>query len=197
MEEFTRFNDTCRSITIELLKHLSDILGLPEGKRLEDGHREGHASNSCLNLIRYVRGTDSQYFGLNKHTDNGTLTLLLTDQWGLQVLSKDNEKWEFVEPKPGHAVINVADTLRFLSGLQFRSAVHRAEPVWEEGQTHRFSFGYFLRAEDELVFPTLNGEVMTAKEWHDRKYTNYQAPHSVQNKNHILLGGMEQLVATS
>ena len=195
MELFKRFNDSCREVTLQLLTQLSDILGLTTGNMLEEGHRTGYPSSSCLNLIRYERDDSQEYHGQNKHTDNGTLTFLLTEQWGLQILSKETQNWEFVEPKPGHAIINVADTLRFLSGLAFKSSVHRAIPIFEGDQKYRFSIGYFLRAEDEHKLKAVGGEVMTAKQWHDKKYINYKASHDLQKTNPILLGGMNVAVS--
>jgi isopenicillin N synthase-like dioxygenase len=191
MELFKRFNNSCREVTIQLLKVMCDILKFENGSRIENSHRNGYASSSCLNLIRYERDDSQVYHGQNKHTDNGTLTLLLTEQWGLQILSKETQDWEFVEPKPGHAVINVADTLRFLSGMTFRSSVHRAVPIFEGEQRHRFAIGHFLRAEDDQILTAVGGETVTAKQWHDRKYVNYKATHDVQKKNPILLGGMD------
>lgn len=189
---FRRYNDAARSVTKQVLSCFSDALSLPAASRLETFHRDGAVSSSCLNLIRYQRSPDEQFFGQNKHTDNGTLTLLLTSELGLQILDKDSHTWENVAPKENPAVVNVADTLRFLSGKRFRSSVHRAVPIWAEGQTYRNSIGYFLRAEDDAVLQGAGecGESMTAKQWHDRKYVNYKASHDVQKTNSILLGGM-------
>ena len=176
---------------------MSDGLDLKGETRFEKSHRNGVSATSCLNLIRYQRPENSEYFGQNKHTDNGSLTLLLTEQLGLQVLSRESQQWENVLPPPGHAVVNVADTLRFLSGKTFRSAVHRVIPHFAPDQTHRFSVGYFLRAEDEALVKDNDGNVITARQWHDRKYVNYVQTHDVQKTNSILLGGMEvQEIAT-
>jgi isopenicillin N synthase-like dioxygenase len=189
-ELFERFTLQSRAITLELLRAISQILGLGGDKSIESLHRLGKPSSSCLNLIRYVKSADDKHEGQNQHTDNGTLTFLLSEQPGLEVISKDTGAWEPVLPKANHAIVNVADTLRFLSGLHFRSAVHRAIPRWAPGQTTRFVVGYFLRAEDSALLLHAPGGPMTAKEWHDRKYVNYKAPHTTQDQNDILLGGM-------
>ncbi|MCJ1391740.1 hypothetical protein MMC18_004605 [Xylographa bjoerkii] len=192
LELFKRFNAACHSITIELLICLSDALGLQGEERYENSHRKGLPANRCLNFFRYPKKSmDEGKFGQNKHTDNGTLTLLLTEQLGLQVFSVKTQAWENVAPIPGHAVINVADTLRFLSGRRLRSAVHRVIPVFEPSQQNRFSIGYFLRAEDDKVLESSDGALMTAREWHDQKYVNYKASHDVQRTNSVLLGGMK------
>jgi isopenicillin N synthase-like dioxygenase len=187
---FEGFTSQSRTIVIQLLHTISQILGLDQNTSLESKHRLGEPSSSCLNLIRYVKSSDAKHEGQNQHTDNGTLTFLLSEQPGLEVISRVTGAWEPVIPKPNHAIVNVADTLRFLSGLRFRSAVHRAIPVWSPGQTTRFVVGYFLRAEDSAVLAHAPGGPMTAKEWHDQKYVNYKAPHVAQKQNDILLGGM-------
>lgn len=50
--------------------------------------------------------------GHNKHTDIGTLTLLFTEQLGLQLELQHpgSDEWEFVAPLAGHAIVNVGDS---------------------------------------------------------------------------------------
>ena len=128
------------------------------------------------------------------HTDVGTLTLLFAPQWGLQILSPSSSAtgvWEFVEPRPGHAIINVGDTLRFLSGRRFRSALHRALPL-SEGS--RYAASYFLRANDGVEFRDSEGGKVNAKDWFERKFALYERPHAVQRSGNasILTGGMAE-----
>lgn len=184
-ELFERFISQSRTITLELLKAISCILGLAGTETVESRHRLGEPSSSCLNLIRYVKSFDDKHEGQNQHTDNGTLTFLLSEQPGLEVISRETGLWEPVLPKAQHAIVNVADTLRFLSSLRFRSAVHRAIPAWVPGQTKRCVVGYFLRAEDCTLLKHAPGGPMPAQEWHDRKYDNYRAPHHTQMENGI------------
>jgi isopenicillin N synthase-like dioxygenase len=189
---FERFICGSRSITTELLSYLSDIMGLQNEARFERSHRSGVPANCSLNLFCYPKTPkDDSRFGQNKHTDNGSFTLLFSDQPGLEMLSPTIGIWGRVLPKAGHAVVNVGDTLRFLSGQTFRSAVHRVIPTFESRQQQRLAVGYFLRAEDAKVFRNNEGKMFTAREWHDQKYANYKAPHTVQRTNSILTGGME------
>jgi isopenicillin N synthase-like dioxygenase len=188
IELFERFNTDCHSTAVELLICLSDLLGLKDNSRFEENHQIDDSSLCTLNLFRYPRQiVGDTHFGHNKHTDNGTFTLLLTEQPGLEVFSL-KKTWDAVMPKPSCAVVNVGDTLRFLSGHKFRSAIHRVVPQFEHGD--RYTVGYFLRAEDDTVIRDGDGVISTAKEYHDRKYVNYQASHAVQRTNNILLGGM-------
>jgi hypothetical protein len=71
----------------EILCVLSDRCERKTGLRFEDAHREHKVSRSTLALFRYPKQQDTDMgSGHNKHTDLGTLTFLLCQQFGLQVL---------------------------------------------------------------------------------------------------------------
>ncbi|KAF8113326.1 hypothetical protein N665_0051s0020 [Sinapis alba] len=62
--------------------------------------------------------------GINKHTDNSFLTLLLQDQiGGLQVLHKDY--WVDVTPLHGALVVNMGDFMQLITNDKFSSVEHR------------------------------------------------------------------------
>ncbi|KAJ5898822.1 hypothetical protein N7495_003566 [Penicillium taxi] len=82
---------------------------------------------------------------------------------GLQVFSSEDATWKYVEPRPGHAIINVGDTLRFLSNKQLRSALHRVLPLGRVQTEDRYSISYFLRASDSTEFEDSNGDDSSAK----------------------------------
>ncbi|KAF5581247.1 gibberellin 20-oxidase [Fusarium pseudocircinatum] len=130
--------------------------------------------------------------GQNMHTDIGTLTLLFAPQWGLQVVSPVTGAWEYVQPREGHAIINVADTLRFLSNKRFRSALHRVLPIGGVQREDRYAVSYFLRAADDTEFKDSNDEDSNAKSWYLAKYHTYELPHEVQGEQTVLSGGMAQ-----
>jgi isopenicillin N synthase-like dioxygenase len=192
---FNRLNSGTRNIAIDILSCLSDAVGLKANARFENYHKLGTTTNCSLILIRYPR-TDQEnaFFGQNKHTDHGSLTILFANERGLEMQSPTTGIWGKVAPEPGHAVVNVGDMLRFLSGFRFKSAIHRVIPEWREGQQDRVAVGYFLRAEDEIIFKDNEGDNCSALEWHDRKYANYKAAHADQRLNTVLTGGMEQLI---
>lgn len=75
-------------------------------------------------MHRYPREIGPNNYGHNTYTDTGSLTLVLTEQWRLQVLMPEIKTWYFIELRPGLAVINVGDALRFMSGKQCYSALH-------------------------------------------------------------------------
>ncbi|KAK3314213.1 hypothetical protein B0H66DRAFT_374245 [Apodospora peruviana] len=178
-----------------LLEHLSDSLGLtaPE-ERLENWHQDHLASKSTLYFLNYPEEVKIKEngSGQNMHTDIGTLTLLFAPQWGLQVPDEKTKHWLWVAPKPRHAIINVADTLRFLSGGRFRSALHRVLPI--DGVGDRFSVSYFLRANNSTEFTASDGSNASAKDWYFRKYDTYARPHEEQRKEPVLTGGMREMI---
>ncbi|KAK7360186.1 hypothetical protein VNO77_02168 [Canavalia gladiata] len=65
--------------------------------------------------------------GLKRHTDPGTITLLLQDQVGGLQATKDNGKtWITVQPVEGAFVVNLGDHGHFLSNGRFKNADHQA-----------------------------------------------------------------------
>lgn len=190
---FSLFSSDLDTITDNVLRSFSAALGLRGESRFEYCHRPEVESRTTLSLFRYPKQVSlDEGIGHNKHTDLGTLTLLLSEQWGLQVLSPESNQWEYVAPKPDHAVMNVGDSLRFLSGNLLRSAVHRVMPLGGFQDEHRYSIAHFLRPEDGIRFATVDGKVVTARAWHDRKFNVFRQSHEEQSKGSILTGGMEK-----
>ena len=197
LDLFDRFIRASDTITKTILARLSEIFSLAAGSRFEDVHRVGEDSRTTLVLFRYPKQalTDADAgVGHNKHTDIGTLTLLFSEQLGLQVLSPETSTWNFVAPKPDHAVINVGDSLRFLSGHVLNSCVHRVLPKTATGrqEEHRYSIAYFLRPEDATQYRDSKGRMITARAWHDGKYEVFRQTHEMSAGDSVLTGGMEK-----
>jgi len=192
-EIFNQFNSGGRYVTNELLLCLSDAMGLKGTDRFESCHRSDFTRNCSLSIHRYPRAEmDASFFGQNKHTDSGSLTMLFINEPGLQMQSPTTGTWGKVMPQPGHTVVNVGDMLRFLSGFTFKAAVHRVIPEWRDGQQDRIAIGYFLRAEDEKTLRDNEGKLNSAGQWLERKFANYMEDHAEQRKNSILTAGMEE-----
>jgi isopenicillin N synthase-like dioxygenase len=110
------FISAAHAVLLKVLNSLCELLQDDTHHLLMESHCLEESSTSTLALFRYLRGPDKEAQGHNKHTDLGTLTFLLTKQRGLQVLLPGHEGWFSVEPRLGCAIINVGDSLRFLSG---------------------------------------------------------------------------------
>lgn len=118
------------------------------------------------------------------HTDASSLTLLFNQQSGLQILSAEAETdgWLWVQPTPGHAIINIGDAMSIFSNQQFKSTRHRVVRRWgEEAQFKRFSVLYFSRPNDDAIMAGIGTEgqhfprpderkPVTGVEWGDAKF---------------------------
>lgn len=196
MELFDTFISGSHKITKTLLACLSDALQLTGTNRFEESHRDDQPNNTTLVLLHYPKNTQETNIGHNKHTDIGSITLLFTAQWGLQVFTPEAKEWAFIQPKPnGHAIINVGDSLRFLSGKRLHSCLHRVIPVNGRFQEEdRYSIAYFLRPESGVTYVDSDGRNVTAKQWHDEKYVMFAKSHSEQEASTMLTGGMEKIM---
>lgn len=178
-----------------ILTQLSLQLGLSGSSSFESYHADQGPSFSTLGLLRYPKHDEDvppTSVGHNKHTDVGSLTLLLTQQWGLQFLSPQTNRWELLEPRPGHAIINVGDSLRFPSKDELVSVVHRVIPLKDTQDEDRYSIAYFLRLNDDVTFNDSTGKTWTAREWHDFKFDVFKSPSTLDAKGQFLTGMMEE-----
>jgi isopenicillin N synthase-like dioxygenase len=187
---FESFIGLCHLVNKTMLIALSDMLNLQGATRFEAHHREDKPSNTTLVLLHYPKQDVKQGKGHNKHTDIGTLTLLFTEQWGLQLQQPGLGEWEFVAPRDGHAIVNVGDSLRYLSEKKLNSCLHRVIPVASDED--RYSIAYFLRPENEALFEDVEGNKVKAVQWHDDKYVMFGESHERQANSAMLTGGMER-----
>ncbi|KAI7729752.1 hypothetical protein M8C21_033666 [Ambrosia artemisiifolia] len=90
--------------------------------------------------------------GLKRHTDPGTITLLLQDQvGGLQATRDGGKSWITVEPVEGAFVVNLGDHGHYLSNGRFKNADHQAVV---NSNTSRLSIATFQNpAPDAIVYP--------------------------------------------
>nr|ADT63064.1 flavones 3-hydroxylase [Fagopyrum esculentum] len=90
--------------------------------------------------------------GLKRHTDPGTITLLLQDQvGGLQATRDDGKTWITVQPVEGAFVVNLGDHDHYLSNGRFKNADHQAVV---NSNFSRLSIATFQNpAPDATVYP--------------------------------------------
>jgi isopenicillin N synthase-like dioxygenase len=188
---------SCNTITKVILSALSTGMNLTGSARFENSHRNDRPSTTTLSMMHYLPAeiTGQDKVGHQKHTDISSLTLLFSDQWGLQIRPPGEcgaREMGFVAPKPGCAFVHVGDSLRFASGMKFQSCIHRVVPF--DATEHRYSIAYFLRAEDSTMFMDSEGRYVTAKEWHDEKFTAFTDPWVWQAMapKSMILGGMTE-----
>ncbi|KAI1335854.1 Clavaminate synthase-like protein [Xylariaceae sp. FL0016] len=191
-ETFHNFQRQCHYVTRTLLDRLSNAMGLKGEQSLNRFHRSDCPSKSALAFLHYIP-TDptGENAGHNMHTDYGTLTLVFAPQRGLQALvprtpGKTELAWQHVEPRPGCAIVNVADALRFLTHDRLRSAVHQVHPL--PGQD-RYSVTYFLRPSDDTEIVDGEGQHINVMDWYQKKNNMYEASYKSQDRS-LLIGGM-------
>ncbi|OVA04919.1 Oxoglutarate/iron-dependent dioxygenase [Macleaya cordata] len=90
--------------------------------------------------------------GLKRHTDPGTITLLLQDQvGGLQATRDGGKSWITVQPVDGAFVVNLGDHGHYLSNGRFKNADHQAVV---NSNYSRLSIATFQNpAPDATVYP--------------------------------------------
>ncbi|CAL5369089.1 unnamed protein product [Camellia sinensis] len=90
--------------------------------------------------------------GLKRHTDPGTITLLLQDQvGGLQATRDGGKTWITVQPVEGAFVVNLGDHGHYLSNGRFKNADHQAVV---NSNSSRLSIATFQNpAPEAIVYP--------------------------------------------
>lgn len=162
----------CRSRAdcLTIVDTISAHAGLPP-QTLRDLHRYAEPSGDVVRVIRGPpRSNANSNDGSNGvteeihtpyHQDFGTVTLLFNWIGGLQTEHEGTTTW--VEPpKPGQAIVLVGTALaKFIPGCH--AARHRVVCApGEQGQFARYSMGYFLRPEDEVVLKPMTMDTVIA-----------------------------------
>ena len=146
------------------------------------------SGDHCRLTHKFAHHSDKSAIGLPSHTDFGSITMLFNWLGGLQIESHDPQKkgeWQYVQPMPGHAIINLGDAMvTFTNGL-LKSGKHRVIPApGEQITVDRYSIVYFVRPHDSVVMESLKefddladhlkvtgkfvpsgGKTLTAGEW--------------------------------
>ncbi|MCJ1313506.1 hypothetical protein MMC25_007185 [Agyrium rufum] len=214
-----RSSHILHSIGLQILEALSTVLDIPQNstQRLEKLHRADQLSTTTLAVLKYLPSDTSTLQDMDTghmaHTDVGTLTLLFTTSPGLQILSPQDQTWISVPPLSGHAIVNVGDSLSFISGSRFTSSLHRVVPshllsteqsgkmlsrddhkacMGNEEENHssgtRYSIAYFLRPELDVHFLDAEGRDWRSEDWHKVKYAVFRADSKEQRESSLLTG---------
>ncbi|XP_030486031.2 flavanone 3-dioxygenase [Cannabis sativa] len=144
-----KYSDSLMELACKLLEVLSEAMGL-EKEAL---------TKACVEMDQKV--VVNYYpkcpqpdltLGLKRHTDPGTITLLLQDQvGGLQATRDGGNTWITVEPVEGAFVVNLGDHGHYLSNGRFKNADHQAVV---NSNTSRLSIATFQNpAPEAVVYP--------------------------------------------
>ncbi|KAK7271307.1 hypothetical protein RJT34_27089 [Clitoria ternatea] len=138
----------CKEVALDYLKFSSkmvrdivEILIRKQGAELDDSKIEGLLGMKMVNMNYYPACPNPELtVGVGRHSDIGTITVLLQDGiGGLYVrVGEENgaakEEWLEIPPIPGALVINIGDTLQILSNGKYKSAEHRVRASSSESR---------------------------------------------------------------
>ncbi|KAF5515182.1 2-oxoglutarate-dependent dioxygenase gloE [Colletotrichum siamense] len=178
-----------REMSILLLTRISEALGLKDNLAYQQYHRKNAVCPTALGLLKYTLAeVENDKVGQIAHSDAGSLSIVFTEVAGLQVLKPNEETWYYIAPKPGHAVVNVGDALRFISGGVLESSLHRIIPHKDEMGRHKYSIVYLLRPEMDAEFVDAEGIVWKGLDWTNKKHAVFRASAEEQAKGTYLTG---------
>nr|UOI87842.1 flavanone 3-hydroxylase [Althaea officinalis] len=149
IEVTKEYSEKLMGLACKLLEVLSEAMGLEEEA----------LTKACVDMDQKV--VVNYYpkcpqpdltLGLKRHTDPGTITLLLQDQVGGLQATRDNGKtWITVQPVEGAFVVNLGDHGHYLSNGRFKNADHQAVV---NSNSSRLSIATFQNpAPDATVYP--------------------------------------------
>ena len=108
-ESLAKYSDATLKLAKTLLGLISESLGV-EAEAIEKACGEGQ-QKVLLNYYPTCPRPDLT-LGLKRHTDPGTITILLQDKvGGLQATKDDGKTWVTVEPIDGAFVVNLGDQM--------------------------------------------------------------------------------------
>lgn len=108
-------------------------------------------SFNTLTILHYKKDNDISndlHIGIRPHSDWGFITVLWTDNDGLQIKNNDGI-WIDVPTIPNHFIINIGDMLEILSSGKLKSTVHQVK-VKDE----KYSMAFFYEPSlDTIIKP--------------------------------------------
>ena len=191
-----------QSFTTVVHSALADLLNMKGEERLELFHRSNYSSLCILRLLKvHAQPATERGHVHTPHTDIGSLTVLLSNKPGLQILARNaatSDDWEFVAPRANCAIINLGDSLSMMTGGKTASALHRVGPLPGQPMETRYSFAYLQRPETRTVVkvpgPTGLQEKISISDWVKRKFEILRKDTYAHEDQWVLTGRKGQQV---
>ena len=104
--------------------------------------------NATLSILHYPQvEMTNKMVGIHPHCDWGLITVLYTDNNGLQI--NINNRWINVPTKKDHFIINIADMVEILTNGKYKSTLHRVI-----NQEEKYSMALFFEPrKDSIIKP--------------------------------------------
>ncbi|RAH62056.1 oxidoreductase [Aspergillus piperis CBS 112811] len=170
--ECRAFFEHARTTLEVIYAHLEENLGLPPNTLAERSALNKQSDTFARLLVNWPQTkntTNSESkeprVTLGGHADMGALTMLFNVSGGLQILPKGkenvNERWEYVRPRPGCALIDVGDSLMKWTGGVLHSAFHRVVTApGEQGSVARQSVALLTRPDRSVTMQRIKGSAL-------------------------------------
>ncbi|KAM5437371.1 hypothetical protein McanCB49686_000261 [Microsporum canis] len=179
-----------RDIGLLILTSLSQSLDLTGESSFTSTHRKGEASTTALGLLKYLPYGTAEDIGVGHiaHTDAGSLSFVFTDVPGLQVAMPGTDEWAYITPREGHAIVNVGDSLQFLSRGRLRSSLHRVVPHPDALNRTKYTIVYLMRPETDAAFVDGDGKEWKSKNWYLQKFEVFGKDGVDESHSSVLTG---------
>ncbi|KAF3037888.1 hypothetical protein E8E11_001604 [Didymella keratinophila] len=221
---FKSYIERSHAVCSTIITFVSNCLPLSQKAKDDGGLEAVHRLRATSgDQIRFVRAPPQEPttkgVALGEHTDFGSVTVLFNRLGGLQVRlpehlsavppaqdgASETEKrlcedgWCYVQPLPGHCIVNLGDALVKFSSGRLRSNIHRVvAPPGRQGEVTRYSLVYFCRPEDDVILKSLveggeqEAEGVTAKEWILRRALGRREPGGWEKSSGTEEGSMRR-----
>ena len=173
IQDFQKNAHECGMVVLSVLARQLD---LPPTTFTDKSIFSSPSCDHCRLTKKTPHVADKHAIGLPSHTDFGSITILFNWLGGLQIQSRDPAKlgeWEYVKPLPGHAIINLGDSMVIFTNGELKSAKHRVVPApGEQVDVDRYSIVYFVRPTNDVLMEPVenfqtNGQVKVAGKFYD------------------------------
>ncbi|OJK03728.1 hypothetical protein ASPACDRAFT_22765 [Aspergillus aculeatus ATCC 16872] len=151
----------------KILRLLAIVLELPDEEALVRGHRyEANCDSALRYMMSRARSAEENercnHIYTRGHTDFGTLTFVFQQPVAaLQVKWSAEAEWQWLRIPEGHAAVNIADIVEFLSNGYLKSGVHRVvSPPEDQVGLDRLGLLYFVRPSDEMNLGAIDSPLL-------------------------------------
>ncbi|KAI0760891.1 Clavaminate synthase-like protein [Trametes elegans] len=160
----TEFNHG--GILTPILQILARGLELPEDSFV-DIHGFGHKSETYLRFMKYYPRTEedeqkSKNVWLKGHTDIGSVTILWSQPVSALQIRCPDGKWRWIKHIDNAVVVNIGDSMEFLSGGFYKGTIHRVRqpPADQQGYARLGVFYFGYPNEDVKLTPMAESPVL-------------------------------------